>query len=187
MFSIAIPVLLTISSINASPVQHHSASPRGLLSSLTNAVNNVASRASNAVHTAAAQASDAGSGAVSSAAPDLGILNPNLLPPASVLTNGNPFGNAALWQEAESFDKEKGNGAHPNRITYQALAYYQTLENSSHSFLSNALAGSSSISKGLQYLHSYPTQFSQSQSADPASSLGEFRTADGMAFPANHI
>ena len=163
-------LLSAITAATASPLHQAPTAQRDLTSTYNNAVNKVSIALNGDSHiarNAAAQASNI----VASTIPVLG--SPDSLPsiPANVILDG-AIGNTALWQEALAFDT-KANGGAMNQNFYRLLAYLQKCENSSHTFLSNALSSSSWIGRGLQYLNTYPTQFSQPQAADPAVSLGK--------------
>ena len=161
--------LLLITAVAASPIHQAPAAPRGLASSLNNLVDGVShviDGAGNAVRSAASQAS----ATVESAVPELGILDSLPDPPPGTIMD-EPIANEALWQEALSFDAQK-NGK-PNQMLYQVLAYFQKMENSSNSHTLDPLTSSSWISRGLQRLKAYPTQFNQRQANDPKTSLGE--------------
>ena len=158
-----------ITGLAASPIHKGSAAARDLASSLNHLVDGVShaiNGASNGVRSAASQAS----AAVESAVPELGILDSLPDPPPGAIMD-EPIANDALWQEALSFDRQK-NGK-PNQMLYQTLAFFQKMENSSNNHTPDPLTSSSLISRGLQKLKAYPTQFNQPQSDDPARSIGE--------------
>ena len=158
-----------ITGVVASPILQAPAAPRGLASSLNNLVDGVShviNEAGNAARSAASQAS----AAVESAVPELGILDSLPDPPPGAIMD-EPIANDALWQEALSFDTQK-NGK-PNQMLYQVLAYFQKMENSTNSHTLDPLTSSSWISRGLQKLKMYPTQFNQRQADNPKTTLGE--------------
>ncbi|KAL6717441.1 hypothetical protein ACLMJK_005356 [Lecanora helva] len=99
--------------------------------------------------------------------PQVNISSGLPTPPAfKVSPSPSPFANAALWQEAVANDAKIGST--DNRSFYAAVAYAQTLENSSNSIIADALEGAETISKALQALNIYPTDFNQEQALDPA-------------------
>ena len=165
MQSILFFSLITVTLATASPVYQFSWVRRELSSTFGNTVGDVSNSfngATNAVQSAAAEASTVAGNA-------LGSL-PKL--PADAAYNA-PLANDALWQEARSFDLKNNGGSIVNQLVYQLIGYYQKAENSSNSYLANTFLGSSWISRGLQYLQIYPTQFNQPQASDPAASLGK--------------
>ncbi|KAL8688484.1 MAG: hypothetical protein Q9218_005614, partial [Villophora microphyllina] len=87
----------------------------------------------------------------------------------------NPLANAAIWQEAVEFDAQYDSGGKANKNVYQQFAFLQLNENAAVCFASDQQGDtsimSSLISRGLQYLHVYPTLFTQPQAADPAKTL----------------
>ena len=90
-------------------------------------------------------------------------------PPANV-SGSTPLGNAAVWNEAVTIDAA-GNltSGINNRYFYSQVAYWQSLENNSDSYLSGLTdpnAGAS-VSQVLQDLRLYPVRFDQAQASDP--------------------
>ena len=96
-------------------------------------------------------------------------------PPAGIIKPiPEPIGNAALWQEAVKLDEAhraaNGTPSYDYQRYYSQLAWIQTIENSSHPYLSESAP---SISKSLQDINNYPTQFNQPQSHDSARTIGQ--------------
>lgn len=93
-------------------------------------------------------------------------------PPASLVSSSSaPLGNAALWQQALTLDAASNNtGKNANQYFYSSMAWWQSLENSSNSYLSGSPASIDAgpyVSKLLQTMQSYPTRFDQAQASDP--------------------
>lgn len=93
-------------------------------------------------------------------------------PPASLVSSSlEPLGNAALWQQAVALDVANNiSGKHVNQYFYTAIAWWQSLENSSNSNLSGSSPSFDAgpvVSQLLQHLQSYPTRFDQAQASDP--------------------
>ena len=150
--------------------RHIYVAPRGLVSTLNILVNEVSNAINNARNTIRSATSQASAG-VESAIPELSILDSLPDPPPEAIMN-EPIANGALWQEAFFFDTRKTGK--PYQMLYQLLAYFQKMENSSNNDTPDPLTSSSWISRGLQRLRMYFTQFNQHQSDDPTTSLGEF-------------
>ena len=97
------------------------------------------------------------------------------VPASAVPATPTPFANAALWHEAVTDDATVGLGAE-NQYFYALVAYLQTQENSSlnigSDFGSDPLLSAELVSKGLQKLTLYPTEFNQAQALDPGSTQG---------------
>lgn len=96
-------------------------------------------------------------------------------PPAGIIKAiPQPIGNAALWQEAVKLDDAhraaNGTASYEYQKYYSQLAWLQTGENSSHSSSSYSV---SLVSKALQKINNYPTQFNQPQAQDTAKAIGE--------------
>ena len=105
------------------------------------------------------------------------VTNANFpTPPASSLLP-SPLANAAIWQEAVSFDAKLGSDVRQNQNTYQLLAWFQTQENSSLAVVETNVEAAS---KGLQYIKLYPTDFNQEQALDP-------KITQGMSEPGLHL
>ena len=93
-------------------------------------------------------------------------------PPASVvLFAPQPLGNAALWQQAITLDAADNiTGNHVNQYFYSSVAWWQSLENSSNSYLSGSLGSTDAgpyMSQLLQAIRNYPTRYDQAQASDP--------------------
>lgn len=93
-------------------------------------------------------------------------------PPVSVVSSEPaPLGNAAVWQQAVTLDAATNiTGTHANQYFYSSIAWWQSLENSSNSYLSG-LQGSFDagpyMSQLLQVIQNYPTRYDQAQASDP--------------------
>ena len=90
-------------------------------------------------------------------------------PPASV-SGSTPLGNAAVWQEAVTIDAARNlTSGITNQYFYSEIAYWQSLEINSNSYLSGLAdpdAGAL-VSQVLQSLRFYPMRFDQAQASDP--------------------
>ena len=104
----------------------------------------------------------------------IGNIPPAIVSAAATVTP-TPLANAALWHEAVTNDAKLGGTIVINQYFYSQLAYFQLLENSSNSIVENALGCGQAASTGMQYLHSYPTEFNQAQALDPAVTEGKSR------------
>ena len=92
-----------------------------------------------------------------------------LSPPASV-SGSTPLGNAAAWHEAVTIDSARNlSSGINNRYVYSEIAYWQSLENNSNSYLSGSTDPNAGAlaSQVLQYIRSYPVRFDQAQASDP--------------------
>ena len=90
-------------------------------------------------------------------------------PPASV-SGLTPLGNAAAWHEAVTIDSARNlSSGIDNKYFYSEVAYWQSLENNSNSYLSGSVDPSAGalVSQVLQYLRLYPMRFDQAQASDP--------------------
>ena len=92
-------------------------------------------------------------------------------PPANVVpATPSPLGNAALWQQAVAIDIAKNlTGANSNRYFYSQVAWWQSCENSSNTYLlapSDAVDLAPTASQFLQTFQLYPTRFDQAQASD---------------------
>ncbi|CAD6592577.1 MAG: hypothetical protein ASARMPREDX12_006253 [Alectoria sarmentosa] len=102
----------------------------------------------------------------------LPVANALPSPPASVVPFApQPLGNAALWQQAITLDAADNiTGNHVNQYFYSSVAWWQSLENSSNSYLSGSLGSSDAgpyMSQLLQAIQNYPTRYDQAQASDP--------------------
>ena len=93
-------------------------------------------------------------------------------PPASVVSSASPpLGNAAVWQQAVDIDAASNlTSGLTNQYIYSSIAWWQSLENSSISYLSGAPASPNAgplISQVLQFTQNYPTRYDQAQASDP--------------------
>ena len=95
-------------------------------------------------------------------------------PPANVVPSAPaPFRNTALWQQAVTIDAAnaaKNITGVTNQYFYSAVAWWQSMENSSNSFqpgLSNPADAGPYMSQLLQFIQCYPTRFDQAQASDP--------------------
>ena len=81
-----------------------------------------------------------------------------------------PLGNTAVWQEAVTLDAASNltSGVN-NRYVYSSVAWWQSLENSSNSYLSGSADPDAGpwMSQLVQHLQMYPTRFDQAQASDP--------------------
>ncbi len=98
----------------------------------------------------------------------------NSLPsaPANVVPSiPAPLGNTALWQQAVTFDAASNiTGNYANQYFYSSVAWWQSLENRSNSYLSGSSSSVDAgpyISQCLQAMQIYPTRFDQAQASDP--------------------
>ena len=86
------------------------------------------------------------------------------------LSGSTPLGNAAVWHEAVTIDAA-GNltSGVNNKYFYSQVAYWQSLENNSDSYLSGANDANAGalVSQVLQDLRLYPVRFDQAQASDP--------------------
>ena len=102
----------------------------------------------------------------------LSAINGLPSPPASVVSSiPAPPGNTALWQQAVIFDAASNiTGNYANQYFYSLVAWWQSLENSSNSYisgLSSSIDAGPYISQFLQVMQMYPTRFDQAQASDP--------------------
>ena len=102
----------------------------------------------------------------------LSAINSLPSPPASVVSSAlSPLGNAAIWQQAVTLDAANNvTGNHANQYFYSSIAWWQSLENSSNSYLSGApgsIDAGPYLSQLLQGIHNYPTRYDQEQASDP--------------------
>lgn len=102
----------------------------------------------------------------------LSAINSLPSPPASVVPSAPaPLGNAAIWQQAVTFDAANNvTGNHANQYFYSSVAWWQFLENSSNSYLSGTQGSVDAgpyISQLLQVIQNYPTRYDQEQASDP--------------------
>lgn len=93
------------------------------------------------------------------------------IPPANVVPSAPaPLGNAALWQQALTLDATMNStGNHANQYFYSSVAWWQSLENSSNSYLSGAphsVDAGPYMSQLLQVMQNYPTRFDQAQASE---------------------
>lgn len=98
------------------------------------------------------------------------------VPSSSLHPSPLPLGNAAIWQEALNLDNtiDVGKNYLSERF-YQVVAYAQTLENSSNSYvLGDPMTSSELTSQGLQSLSMYPTQFNQPQADHQTTTKGRW-------------
>lgn len=112
-----------------------------------------------------------------------GLIPSNLNLPTNIedIDFDRPFANAALWQEALAYDKEKGVEK-LNQMAYGLVAYFQAAENSARNPWASAGYNSSLISQGLEAINMYPAQFNQHQADDPKESLGKPEYSDIVEF-----
>ncbi|KAI4088347.1 MAG: hypothetical protein LQ344_006132 [Seirophora lacunosa] len=167
-------VTFSIVTATASPLHHVSLNPRGLVTFVDNAADEIrktADHAIPAVSRALMQISKTAAGALPKIARRVFDLPDNFIAniPPEVFANGT-VGNAALWEEAVSIDTRLNAGT-LNQMFYRLISYLQKIENGSIDALAGVGSGVSYIGQGLQFLHIYPGQFDQPQAALPAETL----------------
>lgn len=111
------------------------------------------------------------------------------LPSSSIQASPVPLGNAAFWQEAVGLDTTIDVGKnYPAERFYQLLAYAQSMENTSNSYvLGNPTTTASLTSQGLQALNMYPSQLNQPQAAYPASTRSKSRCGPDFVIVSTNI
>ena len=100
-------------------------------------------------------------------------------PLAIVSPTTTPLGNAAVWQEAVAIDTAKNLSA-TNQLVYSQIAWWQSLENSSHTYTEGSfhVDGGATVSQFLQVIQSYPVRFDQAQASDPKKIPSKCDTAE---------
>ena len=100
-------------------------------------------------------------------------------PPASIVSSTpTPLANAAVWHEAVAIDTAN-NHSTTNQFFYSQTAWWQFLENSSHSYpVGNSSVGGATISQLLQVMQGYPVRFDQAQASDPKKTPSKYGLAE---------